>query len=128
MGKPATRASTRTAKEQAEQYRIMLGLRTWEEQAQLAEERRESLRGVMSDEAYVQYKGRQSGRTTKGLLLALALADRSPEKRLVVEGRSELHERVLLARARQLAHDLRLDIRIIGYRDSDSVHYNDHED
>lgn len=115
-----------TTKELAEQYRIKLGLRTWEEQEQWANEKRESLSGTLSSASYERYKGRQSGRTTRGLLLAIARAVRLETGDLIVEGISDNHEGVLIDLARDLVSKLRLDLRVIGYRRSKTAHYVDH--
>ncbi len=68
-----------TVDEKAEQLRALLGLNTWEEHARYAAERCRlvGLHGVPVD------AGRRSGRTTRGLLHAIA--------RCVLEGETTLH-------------------------------------
>jgi hypothetical protein len=116
-----------TTKDLAEEYRKKLGLRTWEEHAQWAKERAESKKPTLSPEAYKAYLGRQTGRTTRGLLYAIARAIFLEVPDLIVEGHNENHEEVLVHMARGLVSQLRLNLRVVPYRRSRTVHYKDHE-
>lgn len=118
-----------TVKELAEQYRVQLGLRTWEDQAAWAEGLRQSLKREVTPETFEAYVGRQSGRTTKGLLHALAKTVlRSRDMLLVVEGQTEFRERALVENARMLVDKLGLDVTVRGSRSSCMAYYTDHDD
>jgi hypothetical protein len=113
-----------TVNELAEQYRVTLGLRPWEEQKQWANNKREKM--ALTPEAYEAWKDRQSGRTTKGLLLAIARAVHVGARVLIVEGHGAQHEDVLVIRARGMVADLGLSLEVQGYLRSKTAHYTDH--
>jgi hypothetical protein len=117
-----------TVKQLAEQFRVRLGLRTWEDQVEWAEAKRQGLKNELSAEAFEAMRGRQSGRTTKGLLHVIAYARKHSGGRLVVEGNSDLRERVLVEVAKNLVAKLGLELEVRGYRTSKTAHYRDHED
>lgn len=110
----------------AEEYRKKLGLRTWEEQAAWAEKKREEQRDKMSEAAYEAYKGRQTGRTTRRLLHAIARCAIVGSDTLIVEGYSDTQERAIVSVAERLISQLGLKLTVVRYRLSRTSHYVDH--
>jgi hypothetical protein len=92
----------------AEQFRVRLGLRTWEDQRDWAEEERHHLTEYYP---YSQLVGRRTGQSTRDMLRALAEAEIAGHRRVFVEGRGNIaiwsvHTLQILAQRLGLNHEI----------------------
>lgn len=109
----------------AELYREQLGLRTWEEQAAIAEDLRQKI--VVTSDPTVE-RGRGSGRTTRGLLLAIAKSVLTDRRVLFIRADGERLTDHTVAMARELIEKLGIELRVKALYSKTPMHGNIYDD
>lgn len=105
----------------AELYREQLGLRTWEEQAAIAEDLRQKI--IATSDPTVE-RGRRSGRTTRGLLYAIAKSVLTDRRVLFIRADRMVVADHAAAAARELIGKLGLELRVKALYSKTHIHGN----
>lgn len=119
--------SRKEVRERIEKYRQALGLKPWDQYAaEVMEKHEKTIKDRLSLGAWLAFKHRMTGRSTYGIIKALALASLNNKSTVVIEASNPTHEKALVDRARAMASALNLDVKVIMSRQEDAVRYVDH--